>query len=271
MRTLILKFGGAAVATPEQFSAIAEIIAARRQQYSRIVVVVSAMGSTTDDLLKLSLHVHPNPPRRELDMLLTVGERISIALLAMALDGKGIPAISFTGSQSGIITSNDHSEARIVEVKPRRLIAHLNEGKIVIVAGFQGVSRNGEITTLGRGGSDTSAVALGVALEAEKVEFYKDVSGVYTSDPKKDSTAQLLQELDFDAAHELMLKGAKVLHPRSVLLAQKNQLPLHVLSFHEVKGGQVFHDFDSLGTWIGKSSKGQKSQFLYEDSTVING
>jgi aspartate kinase len=271
MKTLVLKFGGAAVATPERFSVIAEIIAARKQLYSRIVVVVSAMGSTTDDLLKLSRQVHPNPPTRELDMLLTVGERISIALLAMALDCKGISAISFTGSQSGIITSNNHSEARIVEVKPYRLIPHLEEGKVVIVAGFQGVSRKGEITTLGRGGSDTSAVALGVALQAEKVEFYKDVSGVYTADPKNDPTAALMRNLDFDEAHEIMSKGAKVLHPRSVMLARNNHLPLQVLSFHEAKGLQHPYEIDNLGTWIGRSCRRQQNQYQYEESTVING
>lgn len=271
MRTLILKFGGAAVATPEQFSAIAEIIAARRQLYPYIVIVVSAMGSTTDDLLRLSRQVHPNPPIRELDMLLSVGERISIALLAMALDLKGIAAISFTGSQSGIITNDNHSEARIIEVRPHRLVSQLKEGKIVIVAGFQGVSKAGEITTLGRGGSDTSAVALGVALKAEKVEFYKDVSGIYTADPKKDSSAMLVQRLEFDEAYGMMEKGSTVLHPRSVLLARNNRLPLHVLSFYDAIEVRLAHEFDSLGTWIGgpptTSIDRLQNEYLYEEST----
>jgi aspartate kinase len=267
MKTLILKFGGAAVKTPEQFSTIAEIIAARKQSYSRIVIVVSAMGSATDDLLALSRLVHPNPPRRELDMLLSVGERISIALLAMALDHKGLSAISFTGSQSGIITTDDHSDAKIIDVKPHRLLPQLDLGRIVIVAGFQGVSKKGEITTLGRGGSDTSAVALGVALKAEHVEFYKDVSGIYETDPKKEPTAVLIPTLTFPLAHEMMKGGAKILHPRSVGLAALNYLPLHVLSFHEAKGILPPRDFDHLGTWIGKSFLGRPAnECQYENA-----
>ncbi|MFN4174875.1 MAG: aspartate kinase, partial [Parachlamydiaceae bacterium] len=176
-RTLVLKFGGASVAEPEHFSKIADIILYRKKEFNNIVVVVSAMGDTTNKLIDLAKKVNPNPPRREYDMLVSVGERISISLLAMALALKGQDAISFTGSQSGIITTEEHSEARIIDVKPNRLQPHLQAGKVVIVAGFQGVSKSGEITTLGRGGSDTTAVALAVALKAEKVEFYKDVIG----------------------------------------------------------------------------------------------
>jgi len=227
-----MKFGGAAVATPEQFSQIADIIIQRSEEYDRLVIVVSAMGDTTDQLIALAKTVNPDPPRREYDMLVTVGERISISLLAMALARKNKEAISFTGSQSGIITCEKHTDARIVEVRPGRLIPHLEQGRIAIVAGFQGVSKKGEITTLGRGGSDTTAVALGVALEAEKVEFYKDVQGIFDTDPKKCSTAKLNPYLSYEEALVIVKKGAQVLHERCISLACKNSLPLQILSFH---------------------------------------
>lgn len=254
MGTLVMKFGGAAVATAEQFGKIAALIARRKEQYRKIAVVVSAMGDTTNELLGLARKVHPNPPRREQDMLVSVGERISISLLAMALDLQGIEAISFTGSQSGIITTSDHSEAKILEVKPWRLLSHLEAGRVVIVAGFQGVSRGGEITTLGRGGSDTTAVALGVALGAEKVEFYKDVLGIYAEDPKKNPEAELFEKISFEKTLELTARGAKVLHHRCVALAAKNFLPLHVLPFE---------DPTRSGTWIGGIR--ERGGFLYED------
>lgn len=164
-------------------------------------------------------------------MLLTVGERVSIALLAMALSLKNKEAISFTGSQSGIITCNHHCDAFIVDVRPHRILKALESKKTVIVAGFQGMSLEGEITTLGRGGSDTSAVALAAALGAEKVEFYKDVLGIYSTDPKLNPQAEIYSNLTFDKALEIAYKGAKVLHPRALLLAKKNHIPLHVLPF----------------------------------------
>lgn len=233
MKTLVMKFGGAAVADAGQFSLIADIILTRSLKYDRVVVVVSAMGNTTDQLLELARKVHPEPPRRELDMLVSVGERISIALLAMALAKKGKEAISFTGSQSGIITDCHHAEAKIIDVRPGRIVRELDGGKIVIVAGFQGVSKVGEITTLGRGGSDTTAVALGVALKAEKVEFFKDVDGIFNEDPKKNAQAIVYSLLNYQEALEIVMRGAKVLHARSILLAAKNYLPLHVLSFND--------------------------------------
>lgn len=229
--TLVMKFGGAAVANTEQFSKIADIILQRMKEYKRIAVVVSAMGDTTNQLISLAKQVHPDPPRREYDMLVTVGERISISLLAMALARKNQEAVSFTGSQSGIITCDQHSEARIIEVKPHRILPALEEGKVVIVAGFQGVSKNGQITTFGRGGSDITAVALGVALNATKVEFFKDVPGIFDEDPKLDMKAQLLSKLTYDEALQIVNKGAKVLHGRCIDLARKNLLPLHVRSF----------------------------------------
>ncbi len=240
-KTVILKFGGAAVAAPEQFQKIAEIIE-RKSQTERTVVVVSAMGNTTDQLLALARQVHPQPPPREQDMLVSVGERISISLLAMALHHKNKVAISFTGSQSGIITCSRHSDASIIAVRPHRILKELDAGKIVIVAGFQGVSREGEITTLGRGGSDTTAVALGVALGASCVEFYKDVKGIYSEDPKKNSSAILYPTMSFEQAIEITEKGAKVLHPRCMRLAAKNGLPLHILSFYDPL---------QIGTWVG--------------------
>jgi aspartate kinase len=198
MKTLVMKFGGASVATPEHFSRVAEIILSRRREFPRLAVVVSAMGDTTDQLEMLARQVNPSPPRREYDMLVSVGERISISLLAMALAAKDSEAVSFTGSQSGIITCSQHSNAAIVDVRPRRLLAALDEGKVVIVAGFQGVSVGGEITTLGRGGSDTTAVALGVALGADRVEFFKDVAGVYDKDPHQHDDAALLTSLSYE-------------------------------------------------------------------------
>lgn len=203
-KTLIMKFGGAAVSSPESFSKIAKIIINRSIEYPRIVIVVSAMGEMTDELIALAHKVHPCPPRREYDMLVSAGERISIALLAMALSRQGKEAVSFTGSQSGIITTSHHSEAKIIDVRPTRLCAALDEGKVVIVAGFQGVSQNKEITTLGRGGSDTTAVALGVALRAEKVEFFKDVAGIYEKDPKLYPEAPFYERLTHEEAVEVV-------------------------------------------------------------------
>lgn len=232
MDTIVLKFGGASVATPAHFTQIADIILQRSRE-ARIVVVVSAMQGATDQLLALAKEVHPSPPLREQDMLVSVGERISISLLAMALHLKGKEAISFTGSQSGIITTSTHSDALIIDVKPHRILRALDQNKIVIVAGFQGVSQQGEITTLGRGGSDTTAVALAIALKASKVEFYKDVRGIYSADPKSDPQATLYPVLSFKEALSILDRGAKVLHSRCVRLASKNDLPLHVRSFYD--------------------------------------
>ncbi len=237
--TLVLKFGGAAVASSDRFGKIADLIVERSLEYERLVVVVSAMGNMTDELLELARKVHPMPPKREQDMLISVGERISMSLLAMALALKGKEAISLTGSQAGIITTGDHSEARIIEIRAHRLTKHLQLGKIVIVAGFQGVSGEGEITTLGRGGSDTSAVALAVALGAEGVEFYKDVPGMFAEDPKKNPTAEFFQKLDYDRALNITQRGAKVLQSRCIELAAKNGIVLHVRSFHQPNPGTL--------------------------------
>ena len=201
---IVLKFGGASMASPDAFAFVANIILYRKKKYNKVVVVVSAMGNTTNELIELAHKVNSNPPRRELDMLISIGERMSIALLAMALAAKGTDAISFTGSQSGILTTNDHANAKIVDVKPHRLLAQLAMEKIVIVAGFQGMSLAGEITTLGRGGSDTTAVALAIALGAEKVEFFKDVTGIFDKDPKIFPNATLLNNLTYHEAYNIM-------------------------------------------------------------------
>jgi len=239
--TIVMKFGGASLATPEQFDNVADLILQKGER--RLVVVVSAMGSTTDQLIQLAQHVNPNPPQRELDMLISVGERISMSLLAMALAKKGREAISFTGSQSGIITSNKHTDAKIVGVKPARIITSLDQGKVVIVAGFQGVSSTSEITTLGRGGSDTTAVALGVALQAHKVEFYKDVDGLYSQDPKIEKNAAFYPFATYDQALAIARNGSKVLHLRCIELAKANSMPLLILSFkHPHKCGTYIHD-----------------------------
>jgi len=257
MKTIVMKFGGAAVATPEHFARIADIIADRSQHFQRVTVVVSAMGDTTNQLIELAKKVNPDPPRREYDMLVTAGERISISLLAMALALKKQEAKSFTGSQSGIITCDRHTEARIIDVKPYRILPSLNQGKVVIVAGFQGVSSAGEITTLGRGGSDTSAVALGVALGASVIEFFKDVPGVFDSDPKKNQAATMFSHLTYEEALNIVKDGSKILHPRCIHLAQKNALPLHVCSFND--NGQ------KTGTLIQEKERERSPVAFFED------
>jgi aspartate kinase len=245
MALRIMKFGGAAVASPEHFHQIADILIREKKGGDSIVCVVSAMANKTDELISLAKQVHPNPPQREYDMLVTVGERISISLLAMALARKGVEAVSFTGSQSGIITTNDHAEAKIVDVRPKRLLANLELKKIVIVAGFQGVSLQGEITTLGRGGSDTTAVALGVALGGS-VDFYKDVPGFFTEDPKKNQSAKFMPKLSFDEALQIVMKGGRILHSRCIELAKKNGVPLHVRSFVNDLPGTIIQDEERL-------------------------
>lgn len=257
--TIVLKFGGASVAEPEHFSRIAEIISLRRLHYQKLVVVVSAMGNTTNQLAELAKKVNPTPPQREYDMLVSVGERISISLLAMALSLKGIDAVSFTGSQSGIITCDRHTEARIVDVKPRRLLPVLEAGKIAIVAGFQGVSEKGEITTLGRGGSDTTAVALSVALEGAKVEFFKDVPGVFAADPKQYPQAKFFDKISYEEALGVVNAGAKVLHDRCIKIAKNNAVPLIVRSFHE------FDHQKKQGTLIFDENVKKPPRSLYEN------
>jgi aspartate kinase len=232
MPIVVQKYGGSSVADVEKIRKVAQRVRARRDAGYQVVVVVSAMGDTTDELLSLAKQVSPDPPRRELDMLLTCGERISMALLSMALQELGVPAISFTGSQSGIITNDTHSQARIVEVRPFRVFEELDRGKVVIVAGYQGVSYKKEVTTLGRGGSDTTAVALAAALEAEACEIYSDVDGVFSADPRVVPDARKLESLSYDEMQELASAGAKVLNAQAVEFAKAKGIVILARTAH---------------------------------------
>jgi aspartate kinase len=232
MPIVVQKYGGSSVADVEKLRKVALRVKARREAGYRVVVVVSAMGDTTDELLALAKQVSPDPPRRELDMLLTCGERISMALLSMALQELGVPAISFTGSQSGIITNDAHSQARIVEVRPYRIFEELDRDKVVIVAGYQGVSYKREVTTLGRGGSDTTAVALAAALEAEACEIYSDVDGVFSADPRVVPDARKLESLSYDEMQELASAGAKVLNAQAVEFAKARGIVILARTAH---------------------------------------
>lgn len=234
MALLVQKFGGTSVADAERIQAVARRIAASREAGHELVVVVSAMGHTTDELTSLARAIHTAPPPREMDMLLSTGEQVSIALLAMALQRLGVPAVSMTGLQAGIITESAHGKARILEIRTERLWRHLEDGQVVVVAGFQGTSTGPsgipEITTLGRGGSDTSAVALAAALGATACEIYTDVPGVLTTDPRKVPDAQLMARVSCDEMLELASLGAAVLHPRAVEIARNYGVPLVVRS-----------------------------------------
>lgn len=225
---IVQKYGGTSVGSPERIQAVADRIALARGRGHSLVVVVSAMGHTTDELIDLAHRVSKQPPHREMDMLLTAGERISMALLSMALADRRIPALSFTGSQTGIITNTAHRRARIRRILGDRVREAVASGHVAIVAGFQGVSESKEITTLGRGGSDTTAVAIAAALKAERCEIYTDVDGVYSADPRKVGAASLRRTLPHDLMVELATRGAGVLHPRSVELARQFSVPLFV-------------------------------------------
>src|SRR5512138_3974562 len=226
MPVVVQKYGGSSVADVEKIRKVAARIAATRRAGKDVCVVVSAMGDTTDELLALAKKVSAAPPRRELDMLLTAGERISMALLSMALNDLAVPAISFTGSQSGIITNDSHASARIVEVRPYRVQDELGRGKVVIVAGYQGVSYRREVTTLGRGGSDTTAVALAAALGAD-CEIYSDVAGVFTADPRVVPGARRLAEIGYEEMQELAEAGARVLNAQAVEFAKESGIAIY--------------------------------------------
>lgn len=257
---LVMKFGGASVETPKSFLKIARIVIERSSHHKKIAVVVSAMANTTDQLFKLARNVHPNPPAREQDMLVSVGERISISLLAMALAYQGVEAVSFTGSQSGIITCEKHSDASIVDIRPKRIQKVLDEGKTAIIAGFQGVSQKGEITTLGRGGSDTSAVALAVGLGARCVEFYKDVPGIFEEDPKVHPQAKIYPQLSYTQALQIAEGGAEVLHKRCIELAAKNKVQLCIHSFNEPT---------EVGTVVGEKESASSKCYEVETCSLV--
>ena len=230
MALIVQKYGGTSVADPDRMKAVAEHVAFTKRHGNDVVVVVSAMGKSTDNLISLANSVSSTQPGRELDMLLTTGERVSMALLCMALADIGVEAMSFTGSQVGIITDTSHGKAKILEVKGDRARDALAEGKVCVVAGFQGVSTAKEITTLGRGGSDTTAVALAAALEADACEIYTDVTGVFSADPRIVPQARKLAKVNFDEMLEMAGAGSKVLALRSVEFARNHNVPLHVRS-----------------------------------------
>jgi len=244
MGLIVQKFGGSSVADAEGIKRVAARIAASKRSGQQVVVVVSAMGDTTDELIDLANQVSPMPDGRELDMLLTAGERISMALLAMAISNLGLEARSFTGSQAGIITTSTHGRARVIDVTPGRIQEALKEGAIAIVAGFQGVAQDTkDITTLGRGGSDTTAVALAAALDADVCEIYTDVDGIFSADPRIVPTARKLKAVTYEEMLELAASGAKVLHLRCVEYARRFNLPIHVRSsFSNLEGTWVVKD-----------------------------
>ena len=244
---VVMKFGGTSVGDPERLKAVARRLVDARQRAGRVVGVLSAMGHTTDELLDLAYQVSQHPTARELDMLVSVGERVSCALCAMAVLDLGVDAVSLTGSQAGIVTDTVHGKAKIVEVRARRIHEALDRGAIVLVAGFQGVSTESEVTTLGRGGSDTTAVALAAALGADACEIYTDVEGVFSADPRIVPTARLLERVSYDEMLELAASGAKVLQLRSVEFARNHGVRLHVRStFSEADGTWVTEEDEML-------------------------
>lgn len=244
MGIVVQKYGGSSVADAAGVKRVAQRIVNTKKQGHQVVVVVSAMGDTTDELIDLANEVSPLPPARELDMLLTAGERISMAVLAMAIESLGHEARSFTGSQAGVITDAEHGRAKIIDVTPGRIQSAIGEGAIAIVAGFQGVSQTTkDITTLGRGGSDTTAVALAVALQADVCEIYSDVDGIFTADPRIEPRARKVPRISYEETLEMAAQGAKILHLRCVEYARRYDMPIHVRSSFSEKEG----------TWVVKA------------------
>lgn len=253
---IVQKFGGTSVADTEKIKNVADAVIKEKNLGNNVVVVVSAMGHTTDYLVKMASEISKNPSGREMDMLLSTGEGISIALLAMAIQSKGYDAVSFNAMQVGIITEHVHQKARILDIKTDKLKKNLEKDKIIVIAGFQGITENGEITTLGRGGSDTSAVALAAALNASRCDIYTDVEGVYTADPRIIPTASRLEAVSYDEMLELARVGANVLHPRSVETAKQFDVPLRVRSTFKL---------DNLGTLI----TGARNMEIYKPVTGV--
>ncbi len=248
MSLLVQKFGGTSVGDADRIRAVADHIARSRRAGDDVLAVVSAMGKTTDDLIRLATEVSATPTPREFDMLVSSGERISMSLLCMALADLGVPAASFTGSQAGILTDTDHTRARILEIKPDRLRQALDEGKVPVVAGFQGVSTDRDVTTLGRGGSDTTAVALAAVLDADACEIYTDVTGVFSADPRVVPSARRLSRVSFEEMLEVAATGGRVLQLRSVEFARNHHVPLHVRSSFTWEPG----------TWVVEEEEGME-------------
>src|SRR5688500_10828406 len=250
MAVIVQKYGGSSVADVQKLKAVAARVMRAREQGHDVVVVVSAMGDTTDDLLTMARQVSPNPERRELDMLLSAGERISMALLSMAIRELGGDAVSFTGSQSGIITNDRHADARIIEVRPFRVQDELARGRIVVIAGYQGVSYKKEVTTLGRGGSDTTAVAMAAGLDAEYCEICSDVDGVYSADPRVVTAARRIGTLSYEETQEMAEAGAKVLNAQAVEFAKEKGIAIYARA---TSGPLPGADPSSDGTVVRKS------------------
>ncbi len=249
MNVTVQKFGGTSVADTQKIKNVARRVAATREKGENVVVVISALGDTTDRLVRLAYEITDRPREREMDMLLSTGEQISVALLSMAVQELGYDAISFTGAQVGIVTDRAHTKAKIVDVKVGRILDELEKGKIVIVAGFQGISVDNQITTLGRGGSDTTAVALAAALEADVCEIYTDVDGVFTADPRRVTEARKLARVSYEEMLEMAATGAKVLQLRSVEFARNYGVVIHVRSSFS----------DAEGTWIEGDERMEKA------------
>lgn len=248
MALIVKKFGGSSLATPEHIKNIAKrVVEEKRNKKDKIVVVVSAAGDTTDDLISLAKKIHPNPPHRELDMLISTGEVVSSALMAMAIDSLGEQAVSLTGPQIGIMTDSIHTRASIRKVKTERIIKELEKNKIVVVAGFQGKDESDEITTLGRGGSDTTAIAIAIALKADICEIFTDVEGVYTANPRIVPEAKKIKTLSYDEMLEMASSGAQVMQTRATELASKYDLKFHVRSsFTKTEGTIIMKEIDSM-------------------------
>ena len=241
MPIIVQKYGGTSVGSVERIQAVADRVVAAREAGNDVVVVVSAMGHTTDELLAMASEIAPIPDPRELDMLLTAGERIAMSLLGIAINARGCRAASYTGSQAGIMTDHEHGKAKIVEIRPKRILEALEAGNVVVLAGFQGLSVSQfEITTLGRGGSDLTAVAMAAAVGAEVCEIYTDVEGVFTTDPRRLPTARKLEVVSYDEMLEMAAAGANVLQSRSVEYARRHGVKLHVRSAFD----------DAPGTWV---------------------
>lgn len=243
---VVQKFGGSSVGNPERIRRVARRVFSERQKGHSVVVVVSAMGDTTDDLIDLMKQVTSNPTEREIDMLLSTGEQVSIALLAMAIRDLGADVISLTGPQVGIHTDSVHTKAKIVNIDNQRIMSELAQGRIVVVAGFQGINANNDITTLGRGGSDTTAVALAAAIQADVCEIFTDVDGVYTTDPRVVPSASKLTAISYDEMLELASLGAQVLHPRSVEIAKLYNIKLHVRTSFNESSGTIVEEVNSV-------------------------
>ena len=260
MGRIVQKFGGSSVEDAESIKRVARRIARTRGAGNDVIIVISAMGDTTDELMDLALKVSPRPKSRELDMLLTTGERQSAALLAMALSDLGVEAVSYTGSQAGVLTTPTHGNARIIDITPGRVEKALDEGKVAIVAGFQGVSQTTkDVTTLGRGASDTTAVALAASLGADYCEIYSDVDGVYTADPRIVPSARHLEQIGYDDMMELAASDAKILHLRCVEYARRENVPVHVRSSFS----------DKPGTWLRNQDEIDKDPTMEE--AIISG